>query len=345
MSLLTTQDLIKKYNCVVASGQSVRDNDFDGVAPLQFADNSKISFLTNEKYLDEAKKSEAGAILCADAHAKDLVGQTSALIFVCAEPYVTFARISQHYFKPQHPFSGQAQQAFVDQSAEVHPSAVISPFVFIGPGAHIGPESVLYPGVFVGAGSTVGANCILYPNSVVREGCRLGDRCILNPGAVVGGDGFGFAPSGMENVKIPQIGGVTVGNDVELGANATIDRGTLSDTIIEKQTKIDNLVQIAHNVHVGEACFIASQSGIAGSTNIGKRVTLAGQVGVVGHIQIADYVTVLAQAGISKSITTTGGYYFGTPAMPNKDYLKHHATLARMVKKFNEKLPKVNEKE
>lgn len=338
MKRLKTSDLVEKYKCVLAPSASTAtlDTEFVGVAPLLYAKPSEISFLTNERYFNDALQSKAGAILCSAKNAEFLADKVSAQLLTCDEPYVTFARISQFYFEPMHHFEGHSSQAHIDKTAVIDESAVIFPFAFVGPGARVGKKTVLYPGVFVGAGSTVGADCILYPNSVVREGCKLGDRCILNPAAVIGGDGFGFAPSGMENVKIPQVGGVRIGDDVELGANASVDRGTLADTVVGKQTKIDNLVQIAHNVQVGEACFIAAQSGVAGSTQIGNRVTLAGQVGVVGHISIADGVTLLAQSGVSKSITKPGSVYFGSPALPNRDWLKMQATLQRIVKKYHE---------
>jgi UDP-3-O-[3-hydroxymyristoyl] glucosamine N-acyltransferase len=329
MNGLTLEELCGKYGCERVSSHE-NQTLFTGVAPLSLAGADHISFLINEKYLDDALVSGAGVILCARDVAEKIVDKTSALVLACKEPYVVFARISQFFFKPNHSFEGKSPNCHIDISANVAETAVIFPYVFIGPGAVIGPRSVLYPGTFVGAASMVGADCILYPNVVVREGCVIGDRCILNPGAVLGGDGFGFAPSGMENVKIPQIGGVVLENDVEVGANSAIDRGALTDTRIGKQTKLDSLVMIAHNVVVGEACFIAAQTGIAGSSVIGKRVTLAGQVGVSGHVKVGDFITVLAQAGVSKSLESPG-YYNGTPARTNKDYLMQLATLSRLA--------------
>lgn len=339
MSQVLSTELVSRYGCVERnSGQGVdsaRDLGaltFTGVAPLSLATPETLSFLTNEKYLDEATASRAGGVLCAAGMAASLEGKFKGRVYVCAEPYVVFARVAQVFFKPVHPFSGQSAQASVDTSARVDPSATVFPFVFIGPGAVVGPRTVLYSGTFVGAASELGADCIVYPNAVVREGCRLGDRCIVNAGAVIGGDGFGFAPSGMENVKIPQVGGVRMGDDVEVGSNASIDRGAMADTEIGAQTKIDSLVQIGHNVVVGKACFLAGQTGIAGSSKIGNRVTLAGQVGVVGHIEIGDFVTVLAKSGVSKSLPEKG-YYNGVPCKPNRDYLRELATLNRMLAK------------
>ncbi|NBW82805.1 UDP-3-O-(3-hydroxymyristoyl)glucosamine N-acyltransferase, partial [bacterium] len=296
--------ICEKFGCVVLDPDSRQSSGpFDGISVLSAATQNQLSFLSNERYLDDARASHAGAIFCSEAHAQLLLGNTNSTLLVCRDPYVTFARVSQYFFKPSHGFTGVSPQAFVDSSAKIDSTVTVFPFVYIGPGAVVGKGTVLYPGAFVGGGASVGVDCLLYPNAVVREGCRLGDRCILNPGAVVGGDGFGFAPSGMENVKIPQVGAVQIGHDVELGSNASVDRGALLDTVVGAQTKIDSLVQIGHNAKIGKACFLAAQSAVAGSSELGDRVTLAGQAGVAGHIKITDHVTVLAQSGVTQSLT------------------------------------------
>ena len=353
---LGAEELRDLYGCVLSMpsdphptndvGQGVSRDDaetleepkrFYGLAPLSHGSPQLLGFLANEKYLEEAARSELGGILCSSEHAskiKEIWTHSKVsrpLLFVSTNPYATFARVAQFFFKPDHGgMQGHSPRAIIDSTAEVHQDSVLFPNCFVGPGARIGARSVLYPGVFVGAASRIGEDCILYPNSVVREGCRLGDRCILNPGAVIGGDGFGFAPDGEENVKIPQIGGVVLGNDVEIGTNSSIDRGAMADTTLGAQTKIDSLVQIAHNVQVGKSCFIASLSAIAGSTKIGNRVTLAGQVGVVGHLTICDNVTVLAKSGVSKNIFKPGAYS-GVPCVPNREYLVQTATLNRFL--------------
>jgi len=328
---LSLSELCERFGCVVfAPQQSMVVGPLTGIAPLSSATQEQISFLANERYLDDAITTQAGAVLCNASCAERLFGHTRSLLLVCRDPYVTFARVSQFFFKPQHGFSGVSPHAFIDSSARIDPSATLFPFVYVGPGAVVGPRSVLYPGVFVGGASEVGADCIIYPNAVVREGCRLGERCILNPGAVIGGDGFGFAPTGDENVKIPQVGGVDIGADVEVGSNASVDRGALLNTVIGEQSKIDSLVQIGHNVKIGRACFIAGQTGVAGSTEIGHRVTLAGQVGVAGHLKIADKVTVLAQTGVSQSLNEPG-VYVGFPARLNREFLRREAILDRVV--------------
>ena len=326
---LTSRELEARYACRDTLGGL--EIVFDALAPLQLASKNHLSFLANEKYVDQALESEAGGILCSPKMFDELSNRARARLFVCDDPYVTFARVSQYFFKPRHPFEGISQQAVIDSSAKIHPSATVFPFVFIGPGAVVGANTVLYSGVFIGAASEIGADCILYPNVVVREGCVLGDRCVLNPGAVLGGDGFGFAPSGMENVKIPQIGGVRIENDVEVGSNSSIDRGALSDTRIGAQTKIDSLVMVAHNVVIGKACFLAGLSGVAGSSELGDRVMLGGQVGISGHLKVGSFVTVLAQAGVTKSLPERG-VYSGFPARPARQFNLQMALLSKMAR-------------
>jgi UDP-3-O-[3-hydroxymyristoyl] glucosamine N-acyltransferase len=309
-----------------------------GLAPLSHATENHCSFFANQKYLEDAKKTLAGYVLCQENDFQALRSKNKhSTLVICKNPYVLFARLGQFFFKPKFEITGIHAQSHIDSSAEVHPSATIYPFAFVGPGAHIGARSVVYSGCFIGAASTVGEDCILYANSVLREGCKLGDRCILNPGAVVGGDGFGFAPFEMENVKIPQIGGVRIENDVEVGANSAIDRGALNDTVVCEQTKIDSLVMIAHNVEIGKACFIAAQSGIAGSSKLGNRVVLAGQVGVSGHVTIGDNVTMLAQSGASKNVAPNQ-IMNGSPAKTNREHLLQMAIVNKIVKeKLSEK--------
>lgn len=343
MKSLTLEEIVERFGCVMheKSGSGL-SGALTGISTLSAATPSQISFFNNPRYLSDALKSHAGVILCGEKEAQQWIDASSLdgttyrpILAVCRNPYAVFARVSQFFFEQAHPAQGISPQAFVDASAQIDPSATLFPFVYVGPGARIGARCVLYPGSFVGAAAVLGEDCVLYPNAVVREGCRLGARCFLNPGAVVGGDGFGFAPDGMENVKIPQIGGVELGDDVELGSNASVDRGAVHNTVIGAQTKIDSLVQVGHNVVIGKACFLAGCSAVAGSSQLGDRVTLAGQVGVAGHLKIADNITVLAQAGVTKSLTESG-VYSGHPARPNREQLVHEAAVARMVKERKE---------
>lgn len=339
MKSLTLDQVVERFGCA-ASGvtDAQRQVSYLGVSTLSAANPLQISFLNNSKYLADAIQSRAGALVCSpqdsielsQAFARRSDSEAAPVLLVCKNPYAVFARIAQFYFEPAVEPHGCSAQSYVDVTAVIDPSANIYPFVYVGPGARIGARTVIYAGAFIGPAAEVGDDCIVYPNAVVREGCRLGDRCVLNPGAVVGGDGFGFAPDGTENVKIPQTGNVVLGHDVEIGSNSSVDRGAILDTQIGEQTKIDSLVQVGHNVTVGRACFFAAGTGVAGSVKIGDRVTLAGQVGVVGHVNICDNVTALAKSGITRSLTESG-VYSGYPVRPHKEQLKRDATLNKLV--------------
>lgn len=331
---ISLDTLLKKIDGQLANTAKAKlpSNQFyTGVAPLNIATSGTISFLSNEKYLDEAKTTQAGALLCAANMVPALEANTSSYLIICENPYAAFAKISQFFFKPMHPYVGISPQAIIDKTAKFAESATIFPNVFISSNAVIGERTVIYPGCFIGIGSVIGDDCILYPNVVIREGCTVGNQCILNPGVVIGGDGFGFAPTAKENVKIPQIGGVQIADDVEVGANSAIDRGTIQNTEIGRQTKIDNLVTIGHNVTIGEFCFLAGQTGIAGSTHLGHRVITAGQVGISGHLTIGDRAIIGPQSGVTKNIPT-GETVLGSPARPHKEYAKWLAVLNRFVK-------------
>lgn len=240
--------------------------------------------------------------------------------------------------------AGLFERSRYTQDSAIHPSAVIhasaelgaevhlGPFVSVGAGVRIGARCRLYAGAVVMDRVTLGADCVLYPHAVVREDCVLGARVILQPGAVIGGDGYGFVAHAGQHVKIPQLGNVVLEDDVEIGANTTIDRGRFTETRVGRGTKIDNLVMLGHNVKTGEHCLLVSQVGISGSTELGDRVTLAGQVGVTGHINICSDVTVLGQAGITKSIREPG-FYAGMPCRPVADWRRATGYLYRAAAK------------
>jgi UDP-3-O-[3-hydroxymyristoyl] glucosamine N-acyltransferase len=229
---------------------------------------------------------------------------------------------------------GISPHAAVDSSARIDPTAQLGAFASVGPGSVVGAGTVLHDGVRLGAGVTVGAGCLLYQNVVVREGCMLGDRVILQPGVVIGGDGFGYATdlvgdgAGPRHFKIPQVGTVVVEDDVEIGANSCVDRAALGVTRIGRGSKIDNLVQIGHNVVVGPLCIIAAGVGIAGSTRIGMGVAIWGQAGLVGHLEIGDRANISAQAGVMRDIEP-GERVAGTPAIEERTWARSHAALER----------------
>jgi UDP-3-O-[3-hydroxymyristoyl] glucosamine N-acyltransferase len=306
------------------------------VAALDQAGPGEISFLTNPRYQRFLPQCRASAVIVGHGVAQASPAQGQLNFIESAEPYVAFAKILQ-VLNPAQQFSAEVSSlASVDGSAVVGEFVTIFPNVFIGPGSRIGDRTVLMPGVFLGADVQVGADCVLHPNVVIREECRLGDRVVLHAGVVIGSDGFGYAGSGAGRVKIPQVGIVVVEDDVEIGANTTVDRATLGQTVIGKGTKIDNLVQIAHNVVIGENSVIAAQAGIAGSSRLGKNVTLAGQVGVVNHIQIGDGATIGPQSGVGQSVAANALLSSGLSAAPHQVWLKVMVLLPQLPKLWSQ---------
>ncbi len=295
-----------------------------GVSGIKEAGVGEITFIANMKYIGELASTRASAVIAAPGI--DVGGRPCLR---AKNPYFAFAKVLT-LFTPKKKFpTGVMDGAHVSPEAHIGRDAAIYADVFLEAGVKIGDRSVLYPGVYVGDGSSLGADCIIYPGVVIREGVKIGDRVIIHGGAVIGGDGFGYATDGGKHFKIPQIGGVVIEDDVEIGSNAAIDRGALEDTVIRRGTKIDNLVQIAHNVVVGEDSIIVAQAGISGSTELGRYVVLAGQVGLVGHIKIGDGVQVGAQSGVMNNIDA-GETYLGSPAMPHKEFLKIQAALRKL---------------
>lgn len=292
------------------------------VAPIGEAGAGEITFLTNPRYQKFLADCKASAVIVGPGAARPDDRRAPMSYLEAPNPYVAFARILQ-LFHPAQQFNGSVSPAaHIDDSAVVAEGVTIFPNVFVGPGAKIGQGSVLSPGVYLGAEVQVGSGCVLYANVVIREGCRIGDRVILHAGVVVGSDGFGYAGSGASRIKIPQIGIVVIEDDVEIGANTTIDRATLGKTVVGRGAKIDNLVHIAHNVVIGEHSVVAAQAGIAGSTKLGKNVTLAGQVGVVNHVEIGDGATIGPQAGIPRSVPPGAVLSGGIAAAPHHEWLK-----------------------
>jgi UDP-3-O-[3-hydroxymyristoyl] glucosamine N-acyltransferase len=316
------------------------------ISPLDTAGPDDLSFLSDRKLAKTAETTKAAAVIVSERDRKRVSGKA---LLVVKEAYVAFAK-AQAFFCPPRESSGEKSPlAFVHPTATVDERVALYPFVSIGKGARIGKGSILFPNVSVGENVSIGEQCILYSGVKIYDACRLGDRVILHAGAVIGSDGFGYAWDGKEHLKIPQTGRVVVGDDVEIGANTTIDRGALGDTVIEKGAKIDNLVQIAHNVKVGEHSILVAQVGIAGSSRIGKGVVLAGQVGVAGHIRLGDGVQVAAQSGIHKNLKD-GEIVAGTPPMPIKLALRtgavfpHLPDIWQKVKWVIKKLGEVEER-
>jgi UDP-3-O-[3-hydroxymyristoyl] glucosamine N-acyltransferase len=281
-----------------------------GVAPLESAGPDQISFLTDPRYHDAARASRAGAFL-APTGTKDLPAPT----LQCATPQQALIDLMRLFHPPVPAPPGVDRTAVVADDARIDPSASIGPLCVVESRAVLGPGVRLHALVHIGAGVEVGEGTVIYPHASLRDGVRIGRRVIIHPGAVLGADGFGFTYDGSAHRKIPQVGGVLIEDDVEIGANTTIDRATFGDTIIRRGTKIDNLVQIGHNVEIGEHSLLVSQVGVSGSSRLGKGVVLAGQVGVADHVTLGDGVIAAAQSGIPSDVAA-GEKVFGTPARP-----------------------------
>ncbi|MDX2227948.1 MAG: UDP-3-O-(3-hydroxymyristoyl)glucosamine N-acyltransferase [Verrucomicrobiae bacterium] len=301
---------------------------FTGVNSLKEAGPSEVSFLGNKKYRNQISTSHAGLILVAEDFA--IPPGVPRCFLRVPNPSVAFARVVAQFAPP-----GIVFEKGIDSRAAVAPDVVLGNGVtvqagaVIEPGARIGEGTVIGAHVYVGHGTVIGAGCHLYPNVSVRERCVIGDRVILHCGAVIGSDGFGFDLESASPLKIPQIGIVQIDDDVEIGANTTVDRARFGKTWIQAGAKIDNLVQIAHNVIIRKNAIIVAQVGISGSTVIGERAILAGQAGLVGHIEVGDRAIVTAQTGVAKNVPP-GQIVSGHHAMPMKEFLEVQALVNRL---------------
>jgi UDP-3-O-[3-hydroxymyristoyl] glucosamine N-acyltransferase len=302
------------------------DIEISGISEIHKAKEGDLSFLTNSKYRKFLKSTEASAVLLE----REIKGLALSQL-ICEEPYVAFAKALSLFYPEKLPAPGISDKATIAGSAKIGENCYIGDYVYIGEDARIGKNVRLFPGVYIGNNSVIGDNTVIFPNVTIYERTKIGKFVRIHAGTVIGSDGFGYAFSKkeMKIYKVPQTGGVVIEDFVEIGANTTIDRGTIGDTVIGEGTKIDNLVQIGHNVKIGKYCFIVSQVGISGSTKIGDFVTLAGKVGVAGHIEIASNVTVGAKAGITKSIKESGTYA-GFPARPYREWKKIQALIDRL---------------
>lgn len=300
-------------------GGTIHGNDQTQVFELAGLGEStprSLSFVANDKALNAAVNLQAAALLV-HRHLPELAIPQIAV----GHPLMAFAQVAQRFcVRPAVP-RGIAEDITRGTDVIIGADPSIWPFVTLGDRVSIGARVTLYPGVFVGSDSKIGDDCILYPNVVVREGCSLGARVIVHSGTVIGADGFGYVPHQGRHHKIPQLGGVVIEDDVELGANVTVDRATLGSTRIKQGTKVDNLVQIAHNVTVGAHCILVAQVGIAGSTTIGHHVVIGGQAGLSDHIQIGDQVMIAAKSGVHRSIESNQ-IVGGSPALPRDRALR-----------------------
>lgn len=304
------------------------DLELTAILPLEWASNDAISFFANPKYLEAAKSCSAGALV-----AKAPFEGAPCPLLLHPDPYLVAAKLAR-YFSPRKRREPQRHpSAVIAPSARVG-KAYVGPNVVIDDGADIADGAELVANIYVGRDVTIGKDSLIQPGVTILDGCQIGDRAVVNSGAIIGGDGFGFAedtsaPDGQRRVKIPQLGNVVIGDDVEVGANTTIDRGTFGSTVIGDGSKIDNLVMLAHNTQLGTDCVIVAQAGIAGSTKLGKRVLVGGQAGFVGHIKIGDDAKIAAQSGVHHNIEA-GQTVIGSPALAWKTYTRQLAAQQRL---------------
>jgi UDP-3-O-[3-hydroxymyristoyl] glucosamine N-acyltransferase len=329
MPVLTLADLQARLGGEIRgdAGVAVR-----GVASLENAGADQIGFLVGTKYLAQARASQAGALIIPTTLTEALPQSCLAV----SNPHAAFARaVAMLYPEPQpdpgiHPGAVVAADALLGADVRVGPGAVI------GAGARVGDRSVIHAHAVIGPGASIGADCLLHSRAIVQHGCVLGERVILHPGCVIGGDGFGLAwekdADGGYWSKVPQVGRVILEDDVEVGANTTVDRGALDDTVIERGAKLDNLIQIAHNCRVGHHTAIAACVGIAGSTKIGAWCQIGGAAMIIGHLSICDRVTISAGTFVAKDIREPGTYTSVQPLMRHEDWLRNAAHLRHLDK-------------
>ncbi len=318
MTEFTLGELAARIGAEIVGDADVR---ISAIRTLDEAGPGDLSFYHNRKYLEAARTSRAGALLVADAAL--FSGRN---LIVRRNPYAALGELLELLHPARRPRIGHHPSAVVDASASVGPDASIGPNAVVAAEAVIGERAVVGPGCVIGHAAVIGEGSVLHANVTVEEGCRIGARCIVHAGAVIGSDGFGFATVDGVHRKIPQVGIVVIEDDVEIGANVCIDRAALGETRIGRGTKIDNLVQVGHNVRVGEHCLLVSQVGISGSTRLGRHVVMAGQSGAVGHLTLADATTVTAKTGVTED-TVPGAMVSGFPSRPHKEWLRALANL------------------
>ncbi len=317
-----------------------KDLEVKGLSPFFQAQEGDLTFAADEKFIKQILRTRAGAVIVPPI---ENLPEGKTYIKVTRNPREVMP-ILLSYFKPKL----KKMVKSIEDSAELAEGVEVGPHCYIGHDVHIGEGTVIYPNVTISQGVKIGKNCTIYSNVSIREFCELGDNCIVQPGAVVGSDGFGFVKVNGNNTKIDQIGRVIVGNNVEIGANTTIDRGAIGDTIIKNYTKFDNLVHVGHNDIIGENCLMVAQVGISGSTEIGDNVTLAGQVGVSGHLKIGDNVTIGPKSGVTNDVEANS-FVSGYPLIDHKENLKVMISLKRLpelvkkVKLFEKRLKNLEE--
>jgi UDP-3-O-[3-hydroxymyristoyl] glucosamine N-acyltransferase len=328
---VTLQDIAGLLGAELDAPGKTGNPEIRRVAKIEEAQEGDITFLANPKYTPFLSTTAATAVLVGRSTPAPS-GPNRPVLLRVDDPYLSFLRVMVTLNPPKDPLPpGVHPSAVIHPSAELGNDVRVGANVVIDEHCRIGDRTTIGHGCVLGSGVTVGNDTVMYANVTVREGCRIGTRVILQPGAVIGSDGFGFAPAPDGSFKkIPQLGIVIIEDDVEVGANTTIDRATMGETVIKRGVKLDNLIQVAHNVVIGENTVIAAQTGISGSTRIGRNCMIAGQVGFTGHIEIADGTKIGAQSGVHRSIQETGTSILGYPALPQREAVRAMAALGRL---------------
>ena len=329
-----------KELAALVGGEVVGDGNvlIKGVAPLESAAAGNISFITSPKYAEQIKSSPASAIIIAT----DIKAEGKNLLVV-KNPQLAYAKLLTIFTSRSYLAKGVDKRAFIGRHPVIGKDVTVYPFAYIGDNVVLGDRTVVHPGAYVGNGCKVGEGVVIYPNASIMESSIIGNRVIIHPGAIIGSDGFGFARDGKQHYKIPQIGIVQVDDDVEIGANATVDRAAFDKTWIKRGTKIDNLVQVAHNVVIGEDSIIVAQVGIAGSSKLGSNVVMGGQSAVVDHVVLGNNVMVAGQSGVTSDVQDNH-VVSGSPAIPHRDWLKaslvfsHLPEMRKTIKELEKKV-------
>jgi UDP-3-O-[3-hydroxymyristoyl] glucosamine N-acyltransferase len=303
----------------------------ESISSVENATKQQLVFIEAKDIQSKVDKTTAGAVICQQEV------KTSKTLLIVKNPRIAFAKALELFDRPKDIKQGIDEKAWVEKGAEVDPSATVYPFVTLRSGAKIGKNVILYPGVYVGQNVKIQDDAILFPNVTVFKNTHIGKRVLIHAGARIGDDGFGYVWNGSQHYKIPQVGNVVIEDDVEIGANAAVDRATTGTTKVGQGTKIDNLVQIGHNDQIGKHCIICGQVGLAGSVNIGDGAMLGGQAGVADHVNIAPGARVGAQSGIIQDIKTQKPL-FGTPATEASNFFKSHLIISKKLPEMRKEL-------
>lgn len=329
-------ELVNLLGCEIKGDLSLES--VSGLAPFFQAQEENITFASDEKFLKRLNETKAKVVLVPDISLPNL---GKMYLVVKENPRTLMPKLLNFFKRETKPF-----EKMIEDSSKIGNGVKLAPNVYIGHDAIIGDNVTIYPNVTIGEGVVIGEGTVIYSNVTVREFCKIGKNCVIQPGAVIGSDGFGFVKVNGNNTKIDQIGSVVIEDNVEIGANTTVDRGAIGDTIIKKYTKIDNLVQIAHNDIIGENCLIISQVGIAGSVEVGNNTTLAGQVGVAGHLKIGNNVVIAAKSGVVGDVADNQ-LLSGYPLMDHREDMKMKVAMKKLpdlLKRVKELEKKLQEK-